>query len=260
MAIFLATAVPSHARWMNPQTGRFHTMDTYDGDKRDPASLHKYVYAANNPVNNVDPSGEDYETIGVLTTMSIASAGFAQTTGASSLGGIYAVAWGASRALTAAEIDLARTIYKGNIVYPQTGVDYGKYAFAGIRFQPTGREMTPDGIIHTGGETIKDYTVSGAKPNWPYGLLRQKGIVIHELCHVWQYQQSGSLVLRGLYRNYNYAGPNFGSLAFSDYGIEQQAQMTEDYFYLRNGDSSSSTIPAPVPRLATYEKILPFLK
>lgn len=49
----------SHARYLNTGTGRFQTMDTYAGDQQDPLSLHKYLYAAENPVNIVDPSGED---------------------------------------------------------------------------------------------------------------------------------------------------------------------------------------------------------
>lgn len=46
------------ARWMNPETGRFITTDPFEGIDRDPVSLHKYLYAANNPVMFVDPSGE----------------------------------------------------------------------------------------------------------------------------------------------------------------------------------------------------------
>ena len=49
------------ARYMNPASGRFFSMDSYAGSQSDPLSLHKYVYAANQPVTNVDPSG--YQTI-----------------------------------------------------------------------------------------------------------------------------------------------------------------------------------------------------
>jgi RHS repeat-associated protein len=45
------------ARHMNPETGRFHTLDTYEGRLGEPLSLHKYMYAHANPVMGFDPSG-----------------------------------------------------------------------------------------------------------------------------------------------------------------------------------------------------------
>ena len=42
---------------MDPSTGVFTTMDTYQGSIFDPVSLHKYLYANANPVTYVDPSG-----------------------------------------------------------------------------------------------------------------------------------------------------------------------------------------------------------
>jgi len=45
------------ARHMNPETGRFWTMDTYEGNNFDPPSLHKYLYCHSDPVNYIDPSG-----------------------------------------------------------------------------------------------------------------------------------------------------------------------------------------------------------
>jgi len=47
------------ARYFNPNTGRFWTMDTAEGDQQDPKSLHKYVYCGGNPINGADPSGHD---------------------------------------------------------------------------------------------------------------------------------------------------------------------------------------------------------
>jgi len=46
------------ARYFNPQTGRFWTMDSFEGNQQDPLSLHKYLYAADNAVNMVDPLGK----------------------------------------------------------------------------------------------------------------------------------------------------------------------------------------------------------
>lgn len=45
------------ARYMNPSIGRFLTMDSFEGNRFDSQSLHKYLYANGDPVNNVDPSG-----------------------------------------------------------------------------------------------------------------------------------------------------------------------------------------------------------
>ena len=42
---------------MDTSTGRFISMDTYQGSTADPISLHKYLYANSNPVTYSDPSG-----------------------------------------------------------------------------------------------------------------------------------------------------------------------------------------------------------
>jgi RHS repeat-associated protein len=47
------------ARYYNQATGRFETMDPVLGKILAPKTLHKYVYAANDPVNRIDPSGKD---------------------------------------------------------------------------------------------------------------------------------------------------------------------------------------------------------
>ena len=57
LIISLLAPTASYARWMNPSTGRFHTMDAFEGRQTDPQSIHKYLYAADDPVNQIDPSG-----------------------------------------------------------------------------------------------------------------------------------------------------------------------------------------------------------
>jgi len=47
----------NRARYLNTSTGRFGTMDSYEGNNEDPLSLHKYLYAADSPLDNTDPSG-----------------------------------------------------------------------------------------------------------------------------------------------------------------------------------------------------------
>ena len=46
----------NRARWYNPSNGRFNRVDPFSGSNSDPQSLHKYLYAHNNPVNGIDPS------------------------------------------------------------------------------------------------------------------------------------------------------------------------------------------------------------
>jgi RHS repeat-associated protein len=48
------------ARYYNPNTGRFLSRDPEDGNRFDPASLHKYLYAAGDPVDAFDPTGRDF--------------------------------------------------------------------------------------------------------------------------------------------------------------------------------------------------------
>jgi RHS repeat-associated protein len=45
------------ARWMDARVGRFVGMDPFDGDRKRPVSLHRYVYANLNPTNRIDATG-----------------------------------------------------------------------------------------------------------------------------------------------------------------------------------------------------------
>jgi RHS repeat-associated protein len=57
------------ARYYKPDSGRFWTMDTYEGNNEDPLSLHKYLYCQGNPVDMKDPSGHDGELGSLAVTM-----------------------------------------------------------------------------------------------------------------------------------------------------------------------------------------------
>ena len=56
--------------YLNPNTGRFWTMDSYEGSPSDPLSLHKYLYCRGDGVNRVDPSGHG-DLVQTLSTASI---------------------------------------------------------------------------------------------------------------------------------------------------------------------------------------------
>ena len=51
----------NRARYYNPSIGRFSQQDSYEGNNQEPASLHKYLYANNDPMMYTDPSGHDSE-------------------------------------------------------------------------------------------------------------------------------------------------------------------------------------------------------
>jgi RHS repeat-associated protein len=65
------------ARWLNQDSGRFWTMDSYEGEQVKPQSLHKYLYVGSDPVNKSDPTGNDVEA--VSTAVSIDDVLAAQT-------------------------------------------------------------------------------------------------------------------------------------------------------------------------------------
>lgn len=54
----------NRARYLDQGTGRFWTMDAYEGRYHNPLTLHKYAYAHSNSINGIDPTG--YMTIGEL--------------------------------------------------------------------------------------------------------------------------------------------------------------------------------------------------
>lgn len=58
-------------RYMSPSLGRFYGRDSVNGDLPDPTSLHGYMYARNNPVNYVDPSGRQFDLITLNVSLSI---------------------------------------------------------------------------------------------------------------------------------------------------------------------------------------------
>jgi fibro-slime domain-containing protein/RHS repeat-associated protein len=44
-------------RYYDPHTGRFNRTDSFAGSPEDPTSLHRYLYAQGDPLQNVDPTG-----------------------------------------------------------------------------------------------------------------------------------------------------------------------------------------------------------
>jgi RHS repeat-associated protein len=67
------------ARYMDPSSGRFWSMDSFEGLSHSPITLHKYVYANLDPANAIDPSGQIAvaEIIGHVVSLSLRATVFA---------------------------------------------------------------------------------------------------------------------------------------------------------------------------------------
>lgn len=146
------------------------------------------------------------------------------------------------RALTDAEIALARSVYGESIDYGAVRISNTKWAF----FQPRDTVMAPSGTIHfhpKGGLCRADFGACA---------LTDQGLFIHEMCHVWQHQRGVYLPLaRHPFCRYDYAlRPGW---QLKQYGIEQQAEIVRHAFLLRRG-----AMVRGAPPLQQYETILPF--
>lgn len=86
--------------YLNPNTGRFWTRDSFEGNKQDPLSLHKYLYVADNPVNAIDPSGHDGDVISLGGALDIGASLDSINLSATTIAFIRAVATVATISLT----------------------------------------------------------------------------------------------------------------------------------------------------------------
>ena len=84
--------------------------------------------------------------------------------------------------------------------------------------------MSPNGNIY--------FSQRDWRTDFSQAELSVRSWLVHELTHVWQYQRGMAVVRRALFnRRYRYvlaAGRDFLS-----YGIEQQAQLVQDYYIRR---------------------------
>lgn len=148
----------------------------------------------------------------------------------------------ASRPLSDAEREMARTMFGGAIEYDAVRIVRRKWAF----FQPRKVTMAPRGAIHFHplGDAYCDCFARNSV-GW-------QGHLIHELVHVWQHQSGINLVLRRHpFCRYSYTVKPGWTL--DRYGIEQQAEIVRHVFLMRRG----IVVPG-APPLATLESILPF--
>ena len=131
-----------------------------------------------------------------------------------------------SRPLTRGEIALARSVFGD-------AIDYGRVEMVRRKWwplHPKNAAMAPTGNIHFhphGNLWSEDFATEP---------LHRQGLFVHEMTHVWQAQKRGRFYLplmRHPLCRYRYRF--VPGKPFSDYGLEQQAEIARHVFMLRNG-------------------------
>jgi hypothetical protein len=130
------------------------------------------------------------------------------------------------RLLTSGEVEVARSIFGDTIDYSRVGLVKGKW----WPFHPRNAAMAPMGSIWfhpDGGGWSEDFS---AEP------LDRQGYFIHEMTHVWQAQKGGRFYLPLMRHPFcRYAYQLEPGKPFSNYGIEQQAEIVRHRFLADRG-------------------------
>ncbi|MCX7113516.1 MAG: hypothetical protein NTX45_26135 [Proteobacteria bacterium] len=114
-------------------------------------------------------------------------------------------------------------------------------------FQPDDVAMTPDGEIYFPDKYYKaDFSAS---------TLSDRAWLVHEGAHLYQFHYlKWNVKARGIVdRDYNYTLKK--GKKFQDYGLEEQGDIAQDYYTLREGGSIAISRPY---KLGDYAAILSF--
>ncbi|MFC5569356.1 SpvB/TcaC N-terminal domain-containing protein [Lysobacter yangpyeongensis] len=156
------------------------------------------------------------------------------------------LASGGSRGLTKGEKEMARSVFGDDLDYDKPRIFRKKAYF----FQPNDRAMTPDGNIYFHPDD------QGYHDDFSNSDIYSQHTFIHEMTHVWQNQQGINVRTAAFNRSYDY-WPLQSGKKFGDYGLEQQAQMTSDYFMLQSSGRIWTSLK-PRPTAQDYEQVIPF--
>lgn len=138
------------------------------------------------------------------------------------------------RLLTEGEKELAYSIFKDALRVEKIEIVAHRWVLKHYAISPNGH------VYFNPTDWCEDFSQrSVAQQSW----------LIHELTHIWQIQQGLHVVRRALFdRQYSYVLEQGKS--FLSYGIEQQAQMVQDYFLRKKQGKECQA----------YELCIPFLQ
>ena len=91
--------------------------------------------------------------------------------------------------------------------------------------------------------------------------LRMRALLMHELCHVWQYASARLTAWRYLTRPQNWVyGYDFEPhKSFDDYPTEKQADLLQDWYIMNHGMMPSRhSKDSSTPRLSQINAVVPF--
>ncbi len=149
-----------------------------------------------------------------------------------------------ARSLTAGERSIAESVFGTALDPGPVTLRRGKW----FPFQPRRVVMAPDGHVWfhpRGPEWRDDFAAAG---------LASRALLVHELTHVWQVQSGVNLILaRRPFAPYAYL-PLVPGKPFAAYGVEQQACIVADAYFLQHGARI-----AGAPPLGVYRNLLPFV-
>ncbi|MBL9020107.1 MAG: hypothetical protein JNL83_38330 [Myxococcales bacterium] len=160
-----------------------------------------------------------------------------------------------NRALTSGEVALLRPLFEDSIDYTRVRVIDNSFPL-----QPENVYMTPRGHIYAPGPLFQaDFSAARSS-------LRE--VFVHEMTHVWQYENGMDLVgaasvefikNRGSYEK-AYPYELVAGRDLTEYGMEQQASIVEDYFALTALRGSAHRMTnkglSPAERDALYAAVL----
>lgn len=137
------------------------------------------------------------------------------------------------RRLTDGEIALAQSVYQSSLNYDRIRIHKGKlipfFQYEKVAMSPFGTMHFPSALY------VDDFSTANES---------KQHLFIHEMAHVWQYQlglklwlDGAILTLKGGYQNnqcYVYEHCVNQLPHFSDYNMEQQADLIADWFVFRH--------------------------
>lgn len=144
-----------------------------------------------------------------------------------------------SRDLTVGEVGIARSVFADKL-------DTTSIELCTHRLVVKGYAISPNGNIY--------FHKDGLPDDFSTCSLGWRSWFVHELVHVWQIQQ-GIKVVRGALFDRRYAYALQVGKDFFQYGIEQQAQMVQDFYEKRERGESCRDLAACIPFLSMTDAI-----